>query len=36
VSKARNGTLQVVPGVGHALLEEDRQGTLVAVVDALR
>jgi 3-oxoadipate enol-lactonase len=33
---APHGSLQVVPGCGHALLEEDRAGTIAAVVAALR
>ena len=30
-----NGVAQIVPGCGHALLEEDREGTIRAVVSAL-
>jgi 3-oxoadipate enol-lactonase len=32
---ARNGRLEIVPGVGHALMEEDREGTIAAVLAAL-
>ena len=35
VAAARGGTLEVVPGAGHALMYEDLEGTTASVVRAL-
>jgi pimeloyl-ACP methyl ester carboxylesterase len=35
VRLARRGALKTVPNVGHALLEEDAQGSIAAVVQSL-
>jgi len=36
VEAARRGRLEVVPGAGHALMIEDREGTIDSVIAALR